>query len=162
MIRLHTKSAEDTQAVAAELAALSRPGDLVLLVGDLGSGKTVFVQGFGAALGIGEAITSPTFILMRTYDAGRIPMVHVDVYRLEHLQEALDLGLAEVLDEGSVALVEWGDVVAPVLPADFLEVRLDRGEADDDRIVLVRTVGPGWAPRARAVRDALAPWAAEA
>ena len=162
MIRLQTRSAKDTQAVAAELAALARPGDLVLLAGDLGSGKTVFVQGFGAALGIEEPITSPTFILMRGYASGRVPMVHMDVYRLEHLQEALDLGLAEVLDEGSVALIEWGDVVAPVLPSDFLEVRLEQGETDDDRVLTVRTVGTAWAARGRSIREALASWITEA
>ena len=158
MIRGRTKSVEDTQAVAAELAPFARAGDVILLVGDLGTGKTAFAQGFAVALGVTEAVTSPTFVLMRTY-RGRLPMVHVDVYRLDHLQEAVDLGLAEVLDDGGVALVEWGDVIIPTLPADFLEVRLERDEDDDHRVFAVRAVGPSWAPRMTALSRALERWA---
>lgn len=154
-----TSSVEETQKLAAEIAPLVRPGDVVVLAGDLGTGKTAFAQGFGAALGVAEHITSPTFILVRIYEGGRLPLVHADVYRLEHLQEAEDLGLAEVLDAGGVALIEWGDLVAPVLPADFLEVRLERGDGDDDREIRFRCVGAGWAARTAAIRSAIAPWA---
>src|SRR5205807_5393192 len=99
-----TKSVDDTRALAAEVAALARPGDLVLLAGDLGAGKTSFVQGFGRALGVEEPITSPRFVLVYTYE-GVVPVVHVDVYRLEHLQELVDLGIAELLDAGGVTLL---------------------------------------------------------
>jgi tRNA threonylcarbamoyladenosine biosynthesis protein TsaE len=135
-------------------------GDLIVLGGDLGAGKTTFVQGFGVALGVDEPITSPTFVLMRTYE-GRLPIVHLDVYRLENLQEAVDLGLAEILDDGAVALVEWGDLVAAVLPADFLELLIEQadGEADDDRRIRVRPVGARWSARMRLLAEALAPWA---
>ena len=156
-ITCRTKSAEDTQALAGELASFAKPGDVVLLAGDLASGKTVFAQGFGAGLGVREPITSPTFILMRAY-GGRLPLVHLDVYRLERLQEAVDLGLAEVLDDGAVALIEWGDVVAPVLPADFLEVRLDRGADDDERHLRLRAVGPRWSPRMGSMQRSLERW----
>jgi tRNA threonylcarbamoyladenosine biosynthesis protein TsaE len=158
VIRLRSTSVKETQAVAAELAAFAREGDLVVLGGDLGAGKTAFVQGFGAALGVEEQITSPTFVLMRTYEGGRIPLVHMDVYRLEHLQEAIDLGLSEILDDGAVAIVEWGDLVAAVLPADFLEVRIEQGDGDDERHLSVRCVGPRWGARMRAIETALAPW----
>jgi len=157
MISCRTKSVEDTQALASELSGLARPGDVILLAGDLATGKTAFAQGFGAGLGVQQPITSPTFILMRTYD-GRLPLVHLDVYRLEHLQEAVDLGLAEVLDDGAVALIEWGDVVAPVLPADFLEVRLERGADDDERLLRLRAVGPAWSPRMGAVHASVDRW----
>lgn len=154
-----TKSAEDTRELANALAALAKPGDLVLLAGDLGSGKTTFAQGFGAGLGVQEQIVSPTFTLVRNYE-GRIPLVHCDVYRLDHLQEVIDLGLGEHLDDGAVALIEWGDVAAPSLPADFLEVRLEYDAAgDDERTVHARIVGPTWSPRTRAIREALARWA---
>jgi tRNA threonylcarbamoyladenosine biosynthesis protein TsaE len=163
VIRAHTKSAEDTKELASSLAALAKPGDLVLLAGDLGSGKTTFAQGFGAGLGVQEPIVSPTFTLVRTYQ-GRLPLVHCDVYRLDHLQEVIDLGLGEHLDDGAVALVEWGDVIAPSLPADFLEVRLDyaaleQAEADDDRSLQLRVVGPTWSPRQVAIAAALSRWA---
>lgn len=142
MIRLVTKSAEDTRELAAAVAGLVEPGDVVLLVGDLGAGKTTFAQGFGAALGVTEPITSPTFVLVRSY-RGRLELLHADVYRLDHLQEVVDLGLAELLDEGGVALVEWGDVAAPALGPDALEVSMDFA-GGDERVVGLRPVGRRW------------------
>jgi tRNA threonylcarbamoyladenosine biosynthesis protein TsaE len=161
MIRLRTKSVDDTRALAFELAAISRPGDLILLAGDLGAGKTAFAQGFGRALGVTEPVTSPTFTLVRTYDGGRFPLVHVDVYRLDHLQEVVDLGIMELLDAGAVTLVEWGDAVAAALPADFLEVRLEFGADDDERVVGIRAVGAAWSARAQEVRGRCERWAIE-
>ncbi len=103
-------------------------------------------------------MTSPAFILVRTYDDGRLPLVHLDVYRLETMQEMVDLGIAELLDDGGVTLVEWGDAVTPALPSDFLEVRLEATGGPDDRLFTIRSVGPAWPPRADALRRAMAPW----
>ena len=158
MIQARTKSVDDTRALAAELAAFARPGDLVLLSGGLGSGKTAFVQGFARGLGIEEPVTSPAFVLVKTY-YGRIPLVHLDVYRLDHFQEFVDLGIAELLDEGGVTVIEWGDVVTGVLPADFLEVRLEAGESEDERIVTIAATGPRWPGRLRAMEESVALWA---
>jgi tRNA threonylcarbamoyladenosine biosynthesis protein TsaE len=166
-VQLRSRSAKDTQAIAAEVARLAAAGDLIVLGGDLGAGKTTFTQGFGAALGVEEPITSPPFVLRRTYEGARLPIVHMDVYRLEHLQEAVDLGLAEILDDGAVALVEWGDLVAAVLPADFLEIMIEQvdddadGASDDDRRLRIRPVGTRWHARMRTLADALAPWASD-
>jgi len=157
VIKMATKSVDDTRSLAAEIAGLAAPGDLLVLAGDLGTGKTAFAQGFARGLGVDEPVTSPAFILVRTYE-GRLPMVHLDVYRLDTMQELVDLGIAELLDEGAVTLVEWGDAVAPALPADFLEVRLEATESPDERLLTVRSVGPGWPPRADALKRALAPW----
>jgi tRNA threonylcarbamoyladenosine biosynthesis protein TsaE len=157
MITAATTSVDDTRALAAGLAALAAPGDLVILAGDLGAGKTAFAQGFAQGLGVEEPVTSPAFILVRTYE-GRLPMVHLDVYRLDTMQELVDLGIAELLDEGAVTLIEWGDAVAPGLPADFLEVRLEAGAGPDDRRVTIRSVGPAWPPRARALKEVVAKW----
>lgn len=160
MIRAVTKSVDDTRSLAAEVAPLLRAGDLLVLAGDLGSGKTAFVQGLARGLGVTEPVTSPAFVLVRTY-AGRLPLVHVDVYRLDHLQEVVDLGLPELVDEGGVAVIEWGDVVLPTLPADFLEARLEQGDNDDDRTVAFEAVGPSWAPRMGALRRAVGRWTVE-
>jgi tRNA threonylcarbamoyladenosine biosynthesis protein TsaE len=157
VITAATKSVDDTRALAAEIAVLAAPGDLIVLAGDLGTGKTAFAQGFAKGLAVDEQVTSPAFVLVRTY-VGRLPMIHLDVYRLDHMQELVDLGIAELLDQGAVTLVEWGDAVTPALPADFLEVRLESGAAPDDRTITVRSVGPTWPPRAQALRVALAPW----
>jgi tRNA threonylcarbamoyladenosine biosynthesis protein TsaE len=159
-MRARTKSVDDTRALAAEMATLARPGDLILLAGDLGTGKTAFVQGFARSLGVNEQVTSPAFVLVRPYE-GRVPMVHLDVYRLDHLQELVDLGIAEMLDSEVVTLIEWGDVVAPALPADFLEIRLELGESDDERVLNLRAVGPSWPARLSALRRALARWLVE-
>jgi tRNA threonylcarbamoyladenosine biosynthesis protein TsaE len=151
-----TTSVDATRALAGAVADLAGDGDLLLLVGDLGAGKTAFTQGFAAALGIDEPITSPTFTLARSYK-GRLLLNHLDVYRLEHVAEAEDLGLGELLDDG-VTLIEWGDTIVAALPADYLEVRFTLGEGDDDREIAVRAVGPTWSARQRALAAALEPW----
>jgi tRNA threonylcarbamoyladenosine biosynthesis protein TsaE len=153
-----TTSVDQTRALAGAVASLARPGDLLLLAGDLGAGKTAFAQGFGAGLGVTEPITSPTFTLAQQYD-GRLRMHHLDVYRLEQMAEVLDLGLAELLDDGGVVLIEWGDAILPALPTDYLEVRLTFGAGDDERQLALRRVGPSWAARDRALAGAVAPYA---
>jgi len=155
-----THSVDETRAMAAALAPVLRPGDLILLAGDLGAGKTAFVQGLGAGMGVTEPITSPTFTLEQRYDTDPT-LHHLDVYRLGQLNEVLDLGLAELLDEGGVVAIEWGDVVLPVVPGDYLKVRLSLGETPDDRVVTLRAVGPSWSDRAFALTDATAPWRQE-
>ena len=152
-----TASVDQTRDLAAALAVLARPGDVIVLAGDLGAGKTAFVQGFGRGLGVVERITSPTFTLVHVYE-GRLPVHHLDVYRLEQMSEALDLGLAEMLDEGGVVLVEWGDAITRLLPHDHLEVRLTFGAGDDDRVLELESVGPAWAQRSAAMRAALDSW----
>ena len=155
-----TSSVDATRELAAAVAGLARPGDVVVLAGDLGAGKTAFVQGFGRALGVAERITSPTFTLVHVYE-GRLTIHHLDVYRLDQLAEAVDLGLPEMLDDGGVVIIEWGDEILPVLPNDLLEVRLTLGAEDDDRTIVLRPVGPRWSARGRALAEALAPWAGD-
>ena len=157
MITARTKSPDDTRELAGAMAGLARAGDVVLLAGELGAGKTVFAQGFGRALGIEEPITSPSFTLVRIYP-GRVRLVHADVYRLDHLQEVVDLALPELLDEGAVALIEWGDVAAATLAPDFLEVGLELGAGDDDRVLTLRAVGARWSGRLPLLAFALDRW----
>ena len=155
-----TSSPDATRELAATLAELARPCDLLLLVGDLGAGKTAFTQGFGRGLGIDDQITSPTFALVQSY-TGRLDLYHLDVYRLEQLNEALDLGLSEMLDDGSVTVIEWGDTITRALPRDYLEVRITFGEGgDEERVIELTAVGSSWQARMRAAAIALAPWGA--
>jgi tRNA threonylcarbamoyladenosine biosynthesis protein TsaE len=159
---LGTSTPDETRAVAGAVAELVVPGDVVLLAGELGAGKTAFTQGFGAALGIVDRIVSPTFTIAREYTGGRLVLHHLDVYRLEHLREATDLGLSELIDDGGVMVIEWGDAIAPVLPADYLEVQISFGDGDDDRCMTLTTVGNRWTARRRGLADALARWAGRA
>lgn len=156
MTGYRTTSVGATRELAAAVAGLARPGDLLLLVGDLGAGKTAFTQGFAEALGVSDRITSPTFTLVRTY-VGKHKLNHLDVYRLENIAEAEDLGLGELLEDG-VTIIEWGDTIAGVLPADYLELRFVFGDGDDERTIETRVVGPSWSARQRALREALEPF----
>lgn len=160
MIVARTASPEETRLLGGAVAELSRPGDLVLLSGEMGAGKTAFTQGFGRALGVAETITSPTFTLAHRYE-GRLVLNHLDVYRLDQMSEVTDLGLAELLDGGGVTVIEWGDVIAPVLPHDYLEVILAYGDEDDARLVNMRIVGGRTHARMRALTTAVQRWIIE-
>lgn len=160
MLAARTSSAEQTRALAGAVTSLVTEGDLLLLTGDLAAGKTTFAQGVGSGLGVAEPITSPTFTLHRRY-RGRLGLNHLDVYRIDQMEEVADLGLPELLDDGSLTIIEWGDVLAPVLPLDFLEVRISLGEGDDDRWFEFVPVGRRWTARARALGEALAPWSGD-
>jgi tRNA threonylcarbamoyladenosine biosynthesis protein TsaE len=119
-----------TAAVAAVVATVLGPGDLVLLDGDLGAGKTAFTQALAGALGVTEAVTSPTFTLLRGYATARgTELLHADLYRLDQLSEVADLGLADRLDEGAVAVVEWGSRGRSAFGPDYLSLTLERRDA---------------------------------
>lgn len=155
-MRFRTTSAAGTRAVAAALEPLLEPGDVVLLSGDLGAGKTVFTQGLAAALGVTERVTSPTFTLAQSFE-GRLRLHHLDVYRLENLGEVLDLDLPELLDDDAVVCVEWGEVVIPELPRDFLHLQIHLADPDEDgdvRVFDIELVGHSWQGRSLAVETA--------
>jgi tRNA threonylcarbamoyladenosine biosynthesis protein TsaE len=153
-----TRSVDETQALAEALGRRAHAGDLLVLAGEMGAGKTAFAQGFARGLDIEEAVTSPTFTIVQEYGGGRLALHHLDVYRLEHLREVTDLGLGEMLDEEAVMLVEWGDAVLPALPDQYLEIRLGFGEGDDDRTIELRPVGGSWPARERSLAEVLAAW----
>jgi tRNA threonylcarbamoyladenosine biosynthesis protein TsaE len=163
----HSDSPAATKALAARLAARCAAGDVLLLIGDLGAGKTAFAQGFAAALGVEGPVTSPTFALVRQYrcagPAGIDTLLHADVYRTGTVAEVAELALAELVEEGAVALVEWGDMAAPALGQDVLEVVLELDdqaapeEAGSSERRVIRLTGRGrWAGRAAEVGRAVA------
>ncbi len=141
-------TADDARALGHRLARLLRAGDLVLLSGDLGAGKTTLAQGIGIGLGVRGAVTSPTFVIARVHPSlgHGPPLVHVDAYRLGDIAEVDDLDLDASLRE-SVTIVEWGEGKVEDLAADRLEVNLIRGSepSDDTRVAELRCIGPRWA-----------------
>lgn len=130
------------------MGRLVEPGDVLLLGGELGAGKTTFTGGVAEALGIQDVVWSPTFTLVRDLQ-GRLPLAHVDLYRLDTVQEVEELGLDELLDGERVIVVEWGDVVGPLFGPDFLEVRLSHGAggSEDDRGLVLVGHGLSWVRR---------------
>ncbi|WP_369139606.1 tRNA (adenosine(37)-N6)-threonylcarbamoyltransferase complex ATPase subunit type 1 TsaE [Modestobacter versicolor] len=135
----------DTQQLGRELADLLRAGDLVVLAGPLGAGKTALTQGIGAGLGVRGPVTSPTFVLARVHRGGRLPLVHVDAYRLSGMADVDDLDLDATTDE-AVTVVEWGHGLVEQLADEHLVVELDRRD-DDVRTARLVPVGPGWEQR---------------
>ncbi len=173
-VRLRTGSADDTRALGAALAQGLRPGDVVLLAGDLGAGKTTLAQGIGAGLGVADHVTSPTFTLVRSYPCptpdepvpgpgrrdspGVRTFLHADLYRLENLAEVADLAIAEMVEDDAVAVVEWGDVADPVLGVDAISVRLAEGTGEDERLVTI-SVPASSGPRRDELGLLLSGWA---
>jgi len=156
-VRLHATSLADTQSIAGAVATHARAGDVVLLEGEMGAGKTAFVQGFAAAVGVDEPVTSPTFNLVHTYDTGRLVVHHADLYRLDRYGEIEDLALGELLESG-VLLVEWGEVASGEF-SDRLDITLSPDPADEAaRTIVLHPVGPGWAGRWSALLAAVDAW----
>lgn len=134
-------SPEATTALGRDLAATARAGDVVCLWGELGAGKTHLAKAFGAALGVTDTIVSPSFILMAEY-TGRLPLFHIDLYRLADASDALAGGLLDDRQAAGVTLIEWPDRLGAALPRMRLDVIIE-GAGDDPRIITVRAIDPG-------------------
>jgi tRNA threonylcarbamoyladenosine biosynthesis protein TsaE len=162
-LRLVSATPHETRKIATIVAGALRRGDVVALTGELGAGKTCFVQGAAEALGVTDRVTSPSFLLRREYN-GHVPVLHLDVYRLETLQQVIDLGYEEALDRSHVTFIEWGDAMSPLLPREHLELEFRLGEgvggwgsggegvggadaAFEERHIIVRPRGEDWLRR---------------
>ncbi len=128
------KNEDDTRALGIRIADALEPGDVVALIGDLGTGKTALTKHIASGLGITEEINSPTFTIVKEYRSGRLPLYHFDVYRLGSGEELMDIGAEEMLDGDGVCVIEWADIVADVLPEDCLAIRLEYGDKEGERI----------------------------
>lgn len=144
MIQVRCVTPEDTEALGGRVASSLRPGDIVLLAGGLGAGKTLFTRGLATGLGVDEPVLSPSFVLVRQYRSGFMPLVHADVYRLESISEFDDLDVLEMSKDG-VLVIEWGSAVESALPTDHLRIEFRVGE-DESRTL--EFIGEGaWARR---------------
>ncbi len=144
MIEVRCQTEDDTRAFAARLASVLRPGDTLVLAGGLGVGKTLFTGGLATGLGVEETVVSPSFVLVRRYDSGFLPIVHVDVYRLGSLNEFDDLDVFEMA-LGGVLVIEWGDAVDSALPDDHLRVEFI---VEEDETRILRLIPSGdWVSR---------------
>lgn len=144
MIEVRCPTADDTEALGSRLASDLRPGDVLVLSGGLGVGKTLFTRGLATGLGVEEAVTSPSFVLVREYRTGFMPIVHVDVYRLGSLNEFDDLDVFESAREG-VLIIEWGEAVESALGVDHLRIEFDVSD-DEARTLRFMTTGT-WSQR---------------
>jgi tRNA threonylcarbamoyladenosine biosynthesis protein TsaE len=135
-------SAAATQGLAARIARCATPGTVLALSGDLGAGKTCFIQGLAAGLGVEGPVTSPTFVMVAEY-AGRLPLYHVDLYRTESLEEIRRLGLEEMLDGAGVTAIEWAERAEALLPSRTVRIRIS-GAGDEPRVVEVDGIPRGW------------------
>lgn len=131
-----------TRDLAAALARVAARGDVISLIGELGAGKTLFAKGFGSGLGVTATINSPSFVLMAEY-AGRLPLFHLDLYRLADAGDALAGGLIDERQAEGVTLIEWAERLGPALPAGRLEVRID-GTGDEPRTITLSIVDPAY------------------
>ena len=151
----HSHCVERTNEIAAAVADLAVAGDVLVLGGDLGAGKTAFTKAFAAALGVTETVTSPTFTLAQRYDTGRLVVHHLDVYRLDGLDEVVDLALPELFESGGVVVIEWGDTILPALPPGYLLILLELGDGPDDRTLHFTGAGVPWSARLHRLHDVL-------
>lgn len=123
---IETNSPEETYALGIKIGQQAQPGQVYTLIGDLGVGKTVFVQGVAAGLGITETVNSPTFTILQVYEEGRLPFYHFDVYRIQDVEEMEEIGYDDCFYGQGICLIEWADLIREVLPREFTEVVIEK------------------------------------
>ncbi|CCQ94602.1 conserved hypothetical protein [[Clostridium] ultunense Esp] len=140
MVRIVLKGLKETKEFGEKLGGLLEGGDLLSLTGDLGAGKTTLTKSIGVGLGVSDYITSPTFTLINEYK-GRVWLYHFDVYRLEDEEDLLDLGYEDYFYSNGVTIVEWGDKIEEILPANRININIEKGKELDERIITLSGQG---------------------
>lgn len=153
-VSILSSSPTHTEQIAAAIARHLRVGDVVVLAGALGGGKTCFVRGAVRALGSDDHVTSPTFAIVQQYE-GDVSIVHADCYRLRSAAELLDIGFDEVFDEGVVAFLEWGEIAVGILAVEPLFVSFVQSASPESRRIEVGAQGPGWIDRLALIATSL-------
>jgi len=138
-----TRSAEETFAFGEKMAAQAQPGTVITLNGDLGTGKTVFAQGFAKGLGIRDYVNSPTFTILQVYEDGRLPLYHFDVYRIGDPEEMDEIGFEDYVYGDGVSLIEWAELISEILPEKRIEITISRMEEDPENGRRIRVHLPG-------------------
>ncbi len=141
MIIRFTESVEETMNLGRKLGSIIEKGSTVCLTGDLGTGKTHFAKGFAEGLGIEDNITSPTFTIVNEYYEGRLPFYHFDVYRVNDVEEILQVGFEEYVYGQGVTLIEWADMIETILPDELIHVKIEKTERPDERKITIRSFG---------------------
>lgn len=138
--KVTSRNEKDTIELAQNLESEKFPNMVICLQGDLGSGKTIFTKGFASSLGIEEAVTSPTFNIIKEYTSGEMDLYHMDVYRLDGKVD--ELGIEEYYHKDGVVIIEWSDMIKEYLPEERLEIKIKLSEEDEDtRIILITPYG---------------------
>jgi tRNA threonylcarbamoyladenosine biosynthesis protein TsaE len=150
LIELLSRCPEQTRSIGRLISPGLGPGDVVALTGTLGSGKSVLARGIIGGLGVEGPVSSPSFVIVSTY-RGRLDVNHIDLYRLGGVDDALDVGIEELLYGDSVSIIEWAERLGPLLPPSRLDIRLAQGRGRDERLLAIRPVSAG-------LRRSLTPW----
>lgn len=132
-----THSPEETRALGGRLANALQGGEVIAFTGDLGAGKTAFVSGLAAALGVDERVTSPTFTIVNEYEGGRLPLFHFDMYRLGSADELFHIGWEDYLARGGVCAVEWSENVDEAIEDDAIRISITRGDDENSRVITI-------------------------
>ena len=125
---------QETEEFGMELGRSARPGTVIALIGDLGTGKTTMTKSIARGLGVDDVITSPTFNIVKEYESGRLPLYHFDVYRIGDIDEMYELGYEEYFYGRGVSVIEWADLIEDILPEDAMIIRIEYGEKEGERI----------------------------
>ncbi len=132
------KGEAETERLGLAVARHLKAGDVVALTGELGTGKTTLAKAIAKGLGIAQTLVSPTFTIVQEYEGGRLPLYHFDVYRVHGEEELFEIGFEEYLHAGGVCLIEWADLIEPLLPPDAIRIALSYAEGEDERICVLR------------------------
>lgn len=139
--KIKSCSVEETISLAKKLGSTITKGTTICLTGDLGTGKTHFAKGVAEGLGITSSITSPTFTIVNEYHTGRLPLYHFDVYRVHNADEILQVGFEEYIYGEGITLIEWADLIESILPDEFLQVKIEKNQTENERIITFNSVG---------------------
>jgi len=161
-LSVRTRSAPETTSLGRAIGGILRPGEVLLLVGDLGTGKTTFVQGIGEALELKTRARSPSYTIVHSHDGGRFPLIHVDLYRCNGPAEVLELGLEELLEPPAVAVGGWGQKAVDVAGTDYLELEFEWDASQDDTRNIKFLPSGRWRDRMSDLAEAVRGWATPA